>query len=118
MVLYPWSGKSTPTELKATHNVTASGLCQAIYKHSKKKYKYGHTYHVVYPASGSAMDWIYDTGIVHTYVIEGQDKGYYGFLMPPEQIEDAGMEMLAAVKYLANTLNDQKPGESKSKSWF
>ncbi|CAH2984176.1 unnamed protein product [Chilo suppressalis] len=118
IVLHPWSGKSEPTDHKSIHNATAAGISRALYQHKKSKYKYGHTYHVIYPATGSALDWVYANGVVHSYVIEGPDKGYHGFLMPPEQIERTGMEMLAAVKYLADVLKDRETGEEKRSSWF
>jgi hypothetical protein len=60
---------------------------------------------------------MYDIGITHSYVIEGIDKGSHGFLVPPENIEQAGMELMPAVAHLASIVS-KKRSKDKTLSWF
>lgn len=86
----------------------------------KNTYKFGQVYHVIYPASGSLLDWTYSIGIPHSYVIEGRDRGAQGFLIESSQIQAAGQEMLEAVKVLSNVVNteNQTPGDTHRYGWF
>lgn len=45
--------------------------------------------------SGSGKEWAYAVkNIPIPYTIELRDKGYYGFLLPPEQIIEVAYEFL------------------------
>ncbi|KAJ0174565.1 hypothetical protein K1T71_009673 [Dendrolimus kikuchii] len=119
LILYPWSAKKSPTPDYSKHLVTARGMAQAIYKTSSQLYKFGATYNLVYPATGTALDWAYSNGIHHAYAVETRDLGLNGFLTPPDQIEDAGKEIFAAVKHLAKVMEDRVSNRgSDEKSWF
>lgn len=72
---------------------------------SGKKYHHGPTYHKIYPATGTLIDWLYYQGAQHSYAIETRDNGQFGFLLPPHEIEDTGKEIFAALNALANILD-------------
>lgn len=52
-------------------------------------------------APGGSDDWAYDLGIKYAFTFELQDRGQYGFLLPPSQISKACNEALTAVKTIA-----------------
>lgn len=53
----------------------------------------------LYIGSGFALDWAYsNANIVHSYLAELRDKGYYGFLLPVEQIIPTASETWAGIR--------------------
>lgn len=52
-------------------------------------------------APGGSDDWAYNLGIKYSFTFELQDRGQYGFLLPPSQISKACNEALTAVKTIA-----------------
>lgn len=52
-------------------------------------------------APGGSDDWAYDQGIRYSFTFELQDRGRYGFLLPPNLIPVACSEALAGVKTIA-----------------
>lgn len=121
LILYPWSARTAPTHDRDMHKAVASKMRTSIFKTTKQNYTYGATYHLVYPATGTFVDWAYANGVTHAYVIESRDKGELGFLIPPGEIEDTGKELYAAVRSLSrfiilpNRLNQEKV---ENQTWF
>ncbi|KAJ8712407.1 hypothetical protein PYW07_005249 [Mythimna separata] len=120
LILFPWSARTQATEDFDKHLEVAELMRSAIFKSSKENYTYGATYHKIYPATGTFLDWAYSEGVVHSYVIEIKDKGKLGFLIPPKEIEDTGKELFAAVRALAKYLNThkRKTESDTEKKWF
>lgn len=52
-------------------------------------------------APGGSDDWAYNLGIKYSFTFELQDRGRYGFLLPPSKIDRAVKEALTAVKTVA-----------------
>nr|UPI76693.1 M14 metal carboxypeptidase 16 [Antheraea yamamai] len=119
LIMFPWSADSQPTYDAELHKDVAKGMSKAIYRTTKLNFKYGAVYHIIYPASGSLVDWTYASGVKLSYGIEGRDLGHHGFLIPPDHIEDAGKEMLSAVSHLAKILEPNliRKGTNNN-SWF
>ncbi|XP_065358302.1 zinc carboxypeptidase-like [Calliphora vicina] len=64
----------------------------------KTEYRYGSTSSVLYVASGSSVDWVFNTLDVKIgYTIEYRDKGRYGFVLPPVQILPNCEELMAGM---------------------
>ncbi|KAF9799560.1 hypothetical protein SFRURICE_018747 [Spodoptera frugiperda] len=105
LILYPWSARTAPTQDRDMHKAVASKMRTSIFKTTKQNYTFGATYHLVYPATGTFVDWAYANGVTHAYVIESRDKGELGFLIPPGEIEDTGKELYAAVRTLSRFIN-------------
>jgi len=56
----------------------------------------------LYVTTGTSTDWAYiQASIPFSYCIESRDKGQFGFLLPPAQILQTGVETYAGVKELA-----------------
>ncbi|KAI8846903.1 hypothetical protein BC829DRAFT_397742 [Chytridium lagenaria] len=81
------AGKEAAKALKAVHG---------------KSFAVGSVCNIIYPASGSSVDWAYVIGNVSfPYGLELRDTGFYGFMLPAKQIIPSGEEMFAAIQALA-----------------
>ncbi|KAJ3332635.1 Carboxypeptidase A4 [Blyttiomyces sp. JEL0837] len=73
-------------------------------------FKFGDICHTIYPASGSAADWVYhNVGAIYSYVVElrGNTGDPAGFLLPADQIFPTGKEVQAAFTALLNFMVDE-----------
>uniref|UniRef100_A0A1L8EGB4 Zinc carboxypeptidase A 1 n=2 Tax=Haematobia irritans TaxID=7368 RepID=A0A1L8EGB4_HAEIR len=62
------------------------------------QYTHGSTATVLYVASGSTVDWVFNELDVKVgYTIEFRDKGRYGFVLPPLQILPNCQELMAGM---------------------
>lgn len=79
----------------------AKTICK--YKHTS--FEYVHTKQLSFCSSdlapGGSDDWIYDLGVKYSFTFELQDRGRYGFLLPPSHIVQACNEALTALKTIA-----------------
>ncbi|XP_078664727.1 carboxypeptidase B-like [Branchiostoma floridae x Branchiostoma belcheri] len=65
-----------------------------------EQYRVGRSIEILYAVSGGARDWAYDkAGVIYSYTVELRDTGFYGFLLPPDQIIPTAEETFPA--YLA-----------------
>ncbi|KAI8846547.1 hypothetical protein BC829DRAFT_398232 [Chytridium lagenaria] len=63
----------------------------------------GDVCNTIYQASGSSVDWVYNTAkVTYTYTVELRDTGTYGFQLPASQIVPSGLETQAGVVTLWN----------------
>jgi len=59
----------------------------------------------LYPAAGAADDWYRGgLGARYSFTTELRDTGYYGFVLPPEQIIPSGEELFAGMKVVFEKL--------------
>ncbi|KAG9348879.1 hypothetical protein JZ751_029196 [Albula glossodonta] len=101
MLLFPYS---CSYQEAANHNELNEMVKEAamnIRKYYRNQYKYGAGAKTIYLAPGGSDDWAYNLGIEYSFTFELQDKGRYGFLLPPELISKACNEALTAVKTIA-----------------
>ncbi|CAG0885786.1 unnamed protein product [Cyprideis torosa] len=72
------------------------------------KYLVGNVIDLLYPASGTSMDWAKDKlGVKHSYTFELRDTGRYGFLLPTEQIEPTSKETFEGLKRMFELLDEE-----------
>merc|ERR1712156_872028 len=59
----------------------------------------------LYPAAGASDDWYRGgLGTRYSFTTELRDTGYYGFVLPPEQIIPSGEELFAGMKVVFEKL--------------
>ena len=83
---------------------TMHNLIQAVHG---VYYEAGPICETIYQASGSSCDWTYDETGIFAFTIELRDTGYYGFILPPEQILPTCEENLPAIMHLTEWALDQ-----------
>ncbi|XP_034533871.1 carboxypeptidase B2 [Notolabrus celidotus] len=101
MLLFPYS---CTTEEAENHNdllEMVQEAAQKIRRYYRNTYKYGSGAKTIYLAPGGSDDWAYNLGIKYSFTFELQDRGRYGFLLPPSFIPKACNEGLTAVKTIA-----------------
>ncbi|XP_075173834.1 carboxypeptidase O isoform X2 [Anomaloglossus baeobatrachus] len=90
---------------------------------SELKKKYGTVYKVgtfanlLYEASGTSQDWVYDLGVEFSYTIELRDNGTYQFILPEDQIQPTCEETMAGVLTIIEYVNDKYFPNQASKSF-
>lgn len=60
----------------------------------------------LYPAGGTCSDWAYNEGGAFSWTVELRDTGFYGFVLPADQIIPTGQEIFQAVLYMADYFAD------------
>uniref|UniRef100_A0A8C5HN86 Carboxypeptidase B2-like n=2 Tax=Gouania willdenowi TaxID=441366 RepID=A0A8C5HN86_GOUWI len=101
MLLFPYS---YTLEESDNHNdllEMAQEAAQKIRRYYRNIYRYGAGAKTIYLAPGGSDDWAYNLGIKYSFTFELQDRGRYGFLLPPSQISSACNEALLATKVIA-----------------
>ncbi|CAF0753682.1 unnamed protein product [Brachionus calyciflorus] len=104
----PWGyTNKKPKDFQVQDNGSVAAL-NALSKLFGTKYEHGNIASTIYVASGSSVDWTYDTAnILYSYAVELRDQGKHGFLLPPEQIIPSGLETFEAIKGLAFYIQTQ-----------
>ncbi|CAH2088365.1 unnamed protein product [Euphydryas editha] len=105
LILYGWGTGQLPSNVFAIH---AGGLrmaeaIDAVKMDYNNNYRVGNAALVLYPASGSAMDYGLAANVPLSYVYElpayrGAGQTIFGFLVHPDFIEQAGMETWEGIK--------------------
>ncbi|XP_051284211.1 carboxypeptidase B2 [Dicentrarchus labrax] len=101
MLLFPYSCTLEEVENHRVLFEMAEEAAQKIRRYYKNTYKYGAGAKTIYLAPGGSDDWAYKLGIKYSFTFELQDRGRYGFLLPPSHISRACNEALIAVKTIA-----------------
>ncbi|KAM9836034.1 carboxypeptidase B2 [Aulostomus maculatus] len=101
MLLFPYSCTKEEADNHRDLLEMAKEAAQKIRRHYRSVYKYGAGAQTIYLAPGGSDDWVYNQGIKYSFTFELQDRGRYGFLLPPSHISKACNEALLAVKIIA-----------------
>ncbi|KAM8904097.1 carboxypeptidase B2 [Spinachia spinachia] len=101
MLLFPYSCTLDEAENHKDLLEMVKEAAQVIRRHYRSIYKYGSGAKTIYLAPGGSDDWAYKLGIKYSFTFELQDRGQYGFLLPPFHISRACNEALIAVKTIA-----------------
>lgn len=101
MLLFPYSCTFDEAENHKDLLEMAQEAAQKIRRYYRSIYKVGSGAKTIYLAPGGSDDWAYDLGIKYSFTFELQDRGHYGFLLPPSHIPAACNEALTAVKTIA-----------------
>ncbi|KAM9328444.1 carboxypeptidase B2 [Pholidichthys leucotaenia] len=101
MLLFPYSCSLEEADNHSDLLDMAQEAAQNIRRYYRNIYKYGAGAKTIYLAPGGSDDWAYNLGIKYSFTFELQDRGRYGFLLPPSHISGACNEALTAVKTIA-----------------
>lgn len=101
MLLFPFSCSLEEAENHSDLLEMAREAAMRIRRYYRSSYKYGAGARTIYLAPGGSDDWAYNFGIKYSFTFELQDRGRYGFLLPPHLISKACNEALLAVKTIA-----------------
>ncbi|CAB3376150.1 Hypothetical predicted protein [Cloeon dipterum] len=100
--LMPWGHSDEPSRHDLQLRKVSLKAVEAIQDVSGHTYQTGSINTVLYPISGSSLDWAHEkAGIRYAFLVELGDTGDYGFVLPASEIEPTGKEMLAAVREVA-----------------
>lgn len=95
----PFAYTKSLTPHHETHMRVLRSIQAAVFKSGGIRYSIGPLSTSLYVGSGFALDWVYsNAGVVHSYLAELRDKGYYGFLLPADQIIPTSMETWAGIR--------------------
>ncbi|XP_075995119.1 carboxypeptidase B2 [Genypterus blacodes] len=101
MLLFPYSCSYDEAENHNDLFEMVKEAAQKIRRYYRSTYSYGAGARTIYLAPGGSDDWAYNLGIKYSFTFELQDRGRYGFLLPPSHISKACNEALLAVKSIA-----------------
>lgn len=102
LLLYPWSYQSAPAKDRDRFRGLGDRMAAAMYAQHQMTYKL-QSGADLYPAAGTATDWMYGEAHALSYTIELRPKsggGLGGFVLPPAQIVPTCDEAMAAVMAL------------------
>merc|ERR1712002_580263 len=105
--LYPWGYAADLPEDWQDLDALAHDAVDALTAVHGTQYDIGSSTLILYPAAGGSDDWSKGVGgVKYAYTVELRDTGYWGFMLPPEQIIPTGEETFEAVKVVANFVKD------------
>ncbi|KAK2856826.1 hypothetical protein Q5P01_005561 [Channa striata] len=114
MLLFPYSCTLDEAENHKELLEMAKEAAQKIRRHYRSQYRYGAGAKTIYLAPGGSDDWVYNLGIKYSFTFELQDRGHYGFLLPPSEISKACNEALIAVKTIALKVLEKTQAQIRS----
>ncbi|MEQ2174703.1 hypothetical protein GOODEAATRI_010503, partial [Goodea atripinnis] len=101
MLIIPYSCSMDEAENHSDLYEMVKQAAENIRRYYRSVYTYGPGAKTIYLAPGGSDDWAYNIGIKYSFTFELQDRGHYGFLLPPSHIQGACNEALIAVKTIA-----------------
>ncbi|KAL2087439.1 hypothetical protein ACEWY4_016267 [Coilia grayii] len=101
MLLFPYSCSYEQARNHDELNEMAQDAAKDIQRYYGNQYKFGPGSQTIYLAPGGSDDWAYNLGIDYSFTFELQDRGKYGFLLPPSHIAKACKEGLQALKSIS-----------------
>uniref|UniRef100_A0A3P9P164 Carboxypeptidase B2 (plasma) n=2 Tax=Poecilia reticulata TaxID=8081 RepID=A0A3P9P164_POERE len=101
MLIIPFSCTTDEAENHSELYEMVKTAADQIRRYYRNTYTYGAGAQIIYLAPGGSDDWAYNLGIKYSFTFELQDRGRYGFLLPPSHIQGACNEALLAVKTIA-----------------
>ncbi|NXO51860.1 CBPO Carboxypeptidase, partial [Aramus guarauna] len=86
-ILTPYGSTTKPPSNSEELMHVAKQAAAALMGKYGTSYEVGSTSLILYSNSGSSRDWAHTIGIPFSYTFELRDKGTYGFILPPDQIQ-------------------------------
>ncbi|XP_050955884.1 carboxypeptidase A4 isoform X3 [Labeo rohita] len=100
LLMYPYGYQCTDVpDMSELHSVGTAAI-QELTSLYNTRYQVGSICKIIYQASGGSIDWTYNIGIKYSYAFELRDTGFYGFLLPAEQIIPTAEETWLGLKHI------------------
>lgn len=108
LILSPWGYTTEKPDNFEEQQKLAEIAVEAIRDFTGTEYSFGSIADLLYPASGTSIDYWQHKGVPYIYGVELRPEDVetelHGFAIPPEQIEPTGREMLVLIKKIAEYL--------------
>ncbi|OZC11171.1 hypothetical protein X798_01586 [Onchocerca flexuosa] len=111
LFLAPWGYTNDKPNNYYDQKEAASLAVEAIRNRTGAKYNYGTISELMYPASGTSIDYMQDKGIPYIYGIELRPEdaeNNFGFTIPARFIEPTGEEMISALRTMTDYVIKKK----------
>jgi murein tripeptide amidase MpaA len=103
--MYPYGYSNKLPANNAQYQTLSAAAVSAISASTGYKFTAGPIATTIYIASGSSIDWAYDSaGVSIAFALELRDTGAYGFQLPPAQIKAASTETWAGIRAVIDRL--------------
>uniref|UniRef100_A0A8R1DFR7 Peptidase_M14 domain-containing protein n=1 Tax=Caenorhabditis japonica TaxID=281687 RepID=A0A8R1DFR7_CAEJA len=105
LLLSPWGYTNERTENYQDQQSAAREAAQAIKNTTGVSYSYGTISEMMYPASGTSIDFMQHRGVPYIYGVElrpTDNPNSFAFNLPPSYIRATGDEMLAALNAIGD----------------
>uniref|UniRef100_A0A8C2GC85 Carboxypeptidase A2-like n=1 Tax=Cyprinus carpio TaxID=7962 RepID=A0A8C2GC85_CYPCA len=100
LLMYPYGYTCTDIpDMSELHSVGTAAIKELTSLYNTR-YQVGSICKIIYQASGGSIDWTYDIGIKYSFAFELRDTGFYGFLLPANQIIPTAEETWLGLKYI------------------
>ena len=103
LILWPYGYTPILSPDQAVYQEIGSAMKSLIFGVHGLNYNIGPLYTAIYPASGVSVDWTYAQRGILSYSYEVRDTGFYGFILPADQIIPNNEELLPATLHLTNS---------------
>ena len=98
---------SRPAEYDEMERVMQRAV-RALNDTHQTAYEYGSISDVLYSASGTAVDYCYESlGVVYSFLVELRDKGHTGFVLPIDQIVPTASETWNGIREMAAAIQEK-----------
>ncbi|ROL51620.1 Structural maintenance of chromosomes protein 1B [Anabarilius grahami] len=100
LLMYPYGYTCTDVPDKSELHAVGTAAIKELSSLYNTRYQVGSICKIIYPASGGSIDWTYNVGIKYSFAFELRDTGFYGFLLPANQIIPTAEETWLGLKYI------------------
>ncbi|XP_054915662.1 carboxypeptidase B2 [Poeciliopsis prolifica] len=115
MLIMPYSCTTDEAENHSELYDIVKTAADNIKRYYRNIYTYGAGAQIIYLSPGGSDDWAYNLGIKYSFTFELQDRGRYGFLLPPSHIQGACNEALLAAKTIALKVMEKPQAATSSR---
>ncbi|XP_014847422.1 PREDICTED: carboxypeptidase A2-like [Poecilia mexicana] len=106
LLMYPYGYTCKSAADQAELDYVGRAAVQKLTSLYGTTYKVGNICNIIYQASGGSIDWSYDVGIKYSFAFELRDTGWYGFILPADQIIPTASETWLALKHIMEYVRD------------
>uniref|UniRef100_A0AC34QNM8 Peptidase M14 carboxypeptidase A domain-containing protein n=1 Tax=Panagrolaimus sp. JU765 TaxID=591449 RepID=A0AC34QNM8_9BILA len=111
LFLSPWGYTQDKPDNHDDQMRAAQLAVEAIKNETGRHYHHGTIAEIMYPASGTSIDYMQDLGVPYIYGIELRPEDIednFGFTVPTNQIEPTGRELFAALTKMSDYVVEHK----------